>query len=325
MSPTALHQRLAELFASGALDAAAPGTGSTAARLELLASLGHEDLSLARLAEPHMDARAIAEDLGATLSVDGVYGVWASGGSASSMTVGRHGGGWVLSGAKPFCSGAELCDAALIAVACAGADHDVVVDVDLVAARRCGGIEVDRAGWSTVAFEDTCTATVVAHDLVLPATAMLAPAESYLERPGFWHGALGPAAVWVGGLRGLVDAASVVAGHDPHDRAATGRMRALEWASAAWLRVAGDEIDADPLDLDAARRRAVTVRHLVQRSAIEVIDLFAQVGGPRPLAFDRDAVRRVQELQLYVRQFHGPVELELLAGPDPEHRPVTPS
>jgi hypothetical protein len=66
------------------------------------------------------------------------------------------------------------------------------------------------------------------------------------------------------------------------------------------------------------------VRHLVQRSAVEAIDLFGQVGGPRSLAFDRDAVRRVQELQLYVRQFHGPVELELLGEPDPDRNPVTP-
>jgi alkylation response protein AidB-like acyl-CoA dehydrogenase len=237
----------------------------------------------------------------------------------------REGDGWVLSGAKPFCSGAELCDAALVTVGCVGGP-DVMVELDLVAARRSGRVEVDAAAWSTVAFEDTCTATVIAHDLALPSAAVVASAEAYLDRSGFWHGALGPAAVWVGGIRGLVDAAARAAGDDAdaHGRAAVGRMRALEWAASAWLRVAGDEVDADPTDGVAARRRAVTVRHLVQRSAVEAIDLFGQVGGPRSLAFDRDAVRRVQELQLYVRQFHGPVELELLGEPDPDRNPVTP-
>jgi alkylation response protein AidB-like acyl-CoA dehydrogenase len=244
------------------------------------------------------------------------------------MTVRRSGGGWCLSGRKPFCSGADLCDGALVTVGCGDDGPDVLIDLDLVAARRSGRIEVDPSGWSTVAFEDTCTATVVAHDVALPADAVVGPAGAYLARPGFWHGALGPAAVWAGGTRGLIEVAADVAGAgaDAHDRAALGRLRALEWATSAWLGAAGAEIDADPADVGAARRRAVTVRHLVQRSAIEAIDLFGQLGGPRSLAFDRDAVRRVQELQLYVRQFHGPVELELLGvpDPDPDHEATTP-
>lgn len=327
MSASGLRERLAELRTAGALDVAAPGTGATAARLELLASLGREDLSVARLAEPHLDARAIAEELDIARSADGLYGVWASGGPASTMRVRRDGDGWVLSGEKPFCSGADVCDGALVTVACGDGGDDLLVDLDLVAARRSGRFDVDPAGWATVAFADTCTATVVARDLVLPADAVVAPARAYLDRPGFWHGALGPAAVWVGGIGGLVDAASDVvgAGADVHDRVALGQLRALEWATSAWLRAVGDEVDADPIDGCAARRRAVTVRHLVQRSAIEAIDLFGQVGGPRSLAFDRDSVRRVQELQLYVRQFHGPVELELLGGPDPGCDPLGPS
>jgi alkylation response protein AidB-like acyl-CoA dehydrogenase len=326
VSAPALRERVSALRRSGELDLATPGTGATAARLERLATLGHEDLSVARLAEPHVDARAIAEDLGVTLSVDGLYGVWASGGRASTMTVHRSGGGWCLSGQKPFCSGAEICDGALVTVACRDGGSDVLIDLDLVAARRSGRLEVDPTGWSTVAFEDTCTATAIAHDIELRADAVVAPAEAYLVRPGFWHGALGPAAVWVGGIRGLVGAAADVVGvdADAHDRAALGRLRALEWATSAWLGAAGDEVDADPADLCAARRRGVTVRHLVQRAAIEAIDLFGQLGGPRSLAFDRDAVRRVQELQLYVRQFHGPVELELLGAPDPDHEATTP-
>ena len=326
MSAPSLRERVSVLRRSGELDLSTPGTGATAGRLERLAALGHEDLSVARLAEPHVDARAIAEDLGLALSVDGLYGVWASGGRASTMTVRRSGGGWCLSGQKPFCSGADICDGALVTVACRDGGPDVLIDLDLVAARRSGRLGVDPTGWSTAAFEDTCTATVTADDVELRADAVLAPAKAYLERPGFWHGALGPAAVWVGGARGLVAAAAdlVGAGADAHDRAALGRLRALEWATSAWLGAAGDEVDADPADLSAARRRAVTVRHLVQRSAIEVIDLFGQLGGPRSLAFDRDAVRRVQELQLYVRQFHGPVELEMLGGPEPDHGPVTP-
>jgi alkylation response protein AidB-like acyl-CoA dehydrogenase len=320
VSEASLRHRLDELRAAGALDAPHPGAGRTAERLERLASFGEEDLSVARLAEPHLDARAIAEDLGVSLSVDGLYGVWASGGHASTMTLHRDGSSWCLTGDKPFCSGADICDGALVTVGCDDPVGDLMVELDLVAARRSGRLLVERSDWATVAFEDTCTATIVADGLAVPASAVLGTARDYLDRAGFWHGALGPAAVWVGGIRSLVAAAAAAAHDDAHDRAAFGRMRALEWATGAWLRVAADEVDEHPGDLAGALRRAVTVRHLVQRSAIEVIDLFAQVGGPRSLAFDPVVVRRVQELQLYVRQFHGPVELELLGSPGPDAR-----
>ncbi len=323
MSEAALRRRLDELRATGALAAPHPGVGRTAERLERLASFGEEDLSVARLAEPHLDAHAIAADLGASLSVDGLYGVWASGGPASTMALHRDGSSWCLTGDKPFCSGAGICDAALVTVACDGTAGDVLIDLDLVAARRSERLGVDRCGWVTTAFEDTCTATLVADGLTVPDDAVLGSAQDYLDRPGFWHGALGPAAVWVGGIRGLVASAAEVADRSSgdraaHDLAALGRMRALGWAATAWLRAAADEVDEHPDDRRGAQRRAVTVRHLVQRTATEAIDLFAQVGGPRSLAFDPVAVRRVQELQLYVRQFHGPVELELLGATDPD-------
>jgi hypothetical protein len=38
----------------------------------------------------------------------------------------------------------------------------------------------------------------------------------YLTRPGFWHGALGPAACWAGGAIGLIDAVCTLNKRDPH-------------------------------------------------------------------------------------------------------------
>src|SRR5690606_29605962 len=139
----------------------------------------------------------------------------------------------------------------------------------------------------------------------------------YLDRVGFWHGACGPAACWAGGVLGLVDAA-VAAGlakpAAPHLDAHVGALTAIAWQLEAIFERAGAEIDAAPHDRAAAMRRARIVRHLVDVAATEAIDRFGRALGPRPLIRDADVVRRIAEIQVYVRQCHAERDLEALGA-----------
>jgi len=287
-----------------------------ARRLEALSAFGHEDLSLARLAEPHVDAMAILSDLGRAPSLAGLYAVWASeGGVETRLTVEQHLTGWRLEGSKGFCSGADLCDAALV-TAHDQNDRRVIVEVDLGAARRAGQMTTDLGAWVTPAFAATTTATVHFSGYRSEPMFALADASRYLDRPGFWHGALGPAAAWAGGAQGLLDSIRPYARRDQHARAALGSMEATTWAMRAALQQAGFEVDATVADAEAARRRAIVVRHLVERWCTSMIDSAGLAAGPRPLAYDAAVVRRVQELQLYIRQCHGGSELATLCDHD---------
>ena len=93
-----------------------PGHGDTWERFSILASLGEEDLSLARLGEGHADALAILRESGRGIRHPGSsYGVWAArtgtrGGDRRTQVP----GGWRLTGSKPFCSGSGLLDRALV-------------------------------------------------------------------------------------------------------------------------------------------------------------------------------------------------------------------
>ena len=89
------------------------------------------------------------------------------------------------------------------------------------------------------------------------------------------------------------------------------------------LDAAADGADVDPADADAARTRALAVRHLVERQCIQVVDLFGRTLGPRPLAFDAEAIRRLQELQLYIRQVHPGDDAEELGGDPSWLEPTT--
>ncbi len=306
-TPEGLRRQLQGMLSSGALQLPLPAGGCTTGRLFALHEFGRADLSLARLAEAHTDAVAILKESGRDLIPGALYGVWASDGPASRLdgTVDRE-GGLHLRGTKLYCSGAGIVDAALVTVHTGDG-------LELVELRLDGqGIELTQGGWQTPAFAATCTRTVQ-FDHHVRAQARVGGPGWYLNRVGFWHGALGPAACWAGGATALVEAAIALSPTDPHARAQTGALQAAGWALSAYLEKAGNEVDAAVADGSAAQRRALIARHLIERTCAEVLDRFGRATGPRLLAFDQATARRHAELTLYIRQCHAERDLEELA------------
>lgn len=301
--------RLRALHRNGTLSLPPPGTGSTAARHAALFELGRLDLSLARLAEAHTDALAIFTEAGQVAPVGRLYGVWASDGPVSLLRVSRADNGEIrIDGIKRYCSGARLLDAALVTAH--DGDHVVLLNVPL----QASGLTIDTTEWAAPAFAGTTTASVSFDNVHLTEADLIGPADWYLTRPGFWHGALGPAACWAGGAAGLVDAARSLNKRDPHALAQLGALEAADWGLRAVLAQAAREIDADPHDMShEAKRRALMARHLIERMCTEVLDRFGRATGPQLLAFDAPIAQRHAELALYIRQCHA--ERDLAAIP----------
>jgi hypothetical protein len=278
-----------------------PGHGQTPARHRFLFEVGRRNLPLARLAEAHWDAVAILAEAGRETVSDAIYGVWAAEIPGRSLRL----SGETLAGKKPFCSGAGLIDRALVTVA--EPEHRLI-DLDL----HQPGLTFDRSEWHTHAFSATNTSTVTFDALPIPGRDFVGPAGFYLGRPGFWHGACGPAACWAGGAAGLVDWAAKQTRNDPHTLAHFGAMRSGLWTLEILLDAAGAEIDQNPDDQLAARVRALRVRHLVEVHATDILRRLARAYGPHPLAFDESVSTRYQELDLYLRQSHAERDLQAL-------------
>jgi hypothetical protein len=284
-----------------------PGGGSTSQRFDLLRTTARDDMSLARLVEAHFDAHAIAAELGATL-VDPVatYGVWAASGP-EPLTARCDADGATLTGVVPWCGGATIVDRALIVVPIDGRSQ--LFDVD---ARDLEPIVDDP--WTAPAFAEirTMSMRLDATDAV-----MLRPTAGgdYLRRPGFWHGAVGVAAVWAGGLAGVVDAHRAVwHRRDPHSLAHLGAADAELATVDAVVDRAASSIDDAPLDMVEAERRARRVRHAVDRASMRAIDHLQIGAGPWPLAHSSDVARRTAELTMALRQCHGERDLEPLGA-----------
>lgn len=279
-----------------------PAQGNTPERHRHLFDIALEDLSLAKLAEAHWDALAILAEAGRTPKPGALYAVWASEIPDQPLQLTNN----RLSGTKAFCTGYGLVDRALVTL---GTGDGRLLDIDL----SPNAVHTDASQWQTEAFRNTNTGAVSFRNLQVGTDAVVGNTGFYLNRPGFWHGACGPAACWAGGAAGLLAFADNSKRSDPHTQAHRAAMHCNVWAMRSILDTAGREIDAAPHDACAAQARALKVRHLIEQLATDTLRRFARAYGPFPLAMNPDTAHRYHELDIFLRQSHGERDLEALA------------
>jgi alkylation response protein AidB-like acyl-CoA dehydrogenase len=306
--PTSAAALMRSLAGGPLLDLPLPGGGQTRRRFGALIALGESDLTVGRLAEAHLDAIAILAELGSALAQrpsDSVWAVWAAEpptARVSATTV--LGDGWLLNGRKAWCSGAGGSSHALVTAHADDGPRLFAVDLDQV------GVRAMDDPWPAAALSGTDTRTVEFSNAV--ATAVGGPGD-YVNRTGFWHGAVGVAAVWFGGAVGVARTLLGAGQRRPLSEIDTVHLGAVGAALAggrAALNLAAESFDDDPTD--TAGRVAITARStraVVEAAAAEVIDRVGRALGAAPLALDGDHSRRVADLTLYVRQSHADRDL----------------
>lgn len=280
-----------------------PGSGRTWQRWTALADVGSEDLSLAKLVEPHHDALAIGAELSSPLDPDGVWAVWAAEPPFARLMARREGSAWVLEGRKAFCSGGLLVTHALVTAESDDGARLLAVEVDQP------GVRVDEAAPSWVGPGMAGAATVTLAFDGARARAVGGPGD-YVGRTGFWHGGIGVAAVWWGGARAVADVLESSQHLDPHGLAHRGAVRTALHVAESVLRESARRVDADPAA--DAEGLAVATRSALADVADTVVRHVGRATGPGPLAFDAAHARRVADLQVFVRQHHGERDLARL-------------
>ncbi len=296
-------------LAAGDLDLPLPGSGQTAQRWAQLAELTEADVVAGRLGEAHTDAVAILAELdGPTPESSQLWGVWAAESGDAVLHARGDGDDVTLDGTKAWCSGAGICTHALVTARLDG-DARGLFAVDL----GHPGMRPLQRTWRNAGMADSDTRSVRFSDA--PATPVGAPGD-YLDRPGFWHGAIGVSACWLGAARAVAAplyARAVDESVDPHALAHLGVVDAALSAAEATLLTAACQVDADPsnrtgrAELIARRTRAV-----VETAVDEAIGRTGRALGPGPLALDAGHAQRVADLTMYVRQSHAERDLAQL-------------
>jgi hypothetical protein len=240
----AVAAELRQMLASGELDLPVPATGRTAQRWAALSAWGGRDLSLARLAEGHVDALAILAEAGRTPVPGALYGVWASRSGGASVRLEWRGGARVLDGVLRFCSGARVLDRALVVADTSTGEpgERLLLDVDLT---RPGLVPLPGS-WCTAAMADADTLDVAFEEVRVDRDADVGEPGWYVARPGFALGGAGVAAVWWGGAAGVLDRALGHLGGTPdrHALAHVGELHAALAAAEALLQRTATIVDA---------------------------------------------------------------------------------
>jgi len=294
---------------SGELDLPLPGGGDTATRWRRLAAVTETDIVAGRLAEAHTDAIAIVTELGGPEpKPDQLWGVWAA--EPPDAVVYAHGAGdaITLDGTKAWCSGAGLCSHALITAQLPSGDRGLFA-VDL----GHPAIQPLPSTWRNPGMTQADTRSV--QFTGAPAIAVGRPGQ-YVTRAGFWHGAIGVSACWLGAARSVAHPLyerAGVDGVDPHTLAHLGAVDASLAAAEAMLTAAAADVDADPMNrTGTAEVIARRTRAVVKTAVEETLSRTARALGPGPLCQDAGHAQRVADLAIYVRQSHAERDLEQL-------------
>lgn len=306
---------------SGRLELPFPASGRTAERWQRLARLAEENIVAARIAEAHVDAVAILNELGGKPPEPGqLWGVWAAEAPDATLTATDNDGAVTLNGTKVWCAGAGFCTHALVTAQLDDGTRGlfaVAATEPTVKALPSTWWNAGMAGSDTRPVQFTNAQAVAVGD-----------PDAYLDRPGFWHGAIGVAACWLGGARRVADplyrcAASRSA--DAYSLAHLGAVDAALAASDAILAAAASQIDDDPFDrAGTAQLLARRVRTVVEHAVDEAITRTGRALGPGPLCQDGRHAQRVADLSIYIRQSHAErdlAELGRLAGHQGMHAP----
>ena len=295
---------------AGQLDLPLPGAGRTGQRWAKLAAFTECDVVAGRLAEAHTDAMAILAELGSpVVERNQLWGVWAAEAPDAVVTVADDHDGVRLDGVKAWCSGAGLCTRALVTARTAD-------DVRGLYAVNLDAPEVVpmKSEWHHPGMVASDTRSVRFDGAA--ATPVGAPGR-YLQRPGFWHGAIGVAACWLGGARAVATPLYRAVGdehgraaHDTHSHAHLGAVDAALAAAEAMLWWAAARVDAQPED--DAELIARRVRAVVETAVDEAISRSGRALGPALLVTDAEHAQRVLDLGMYVRQSHAERDLAAL-------------
>ncbi|MFC3480343.1 acyl-CoA dehydrogenase family protein [Kocuria carniphila] len=287
-----------------------PGQGSTRELWARMSDLARQDLALARIVEPHLDATAIIDQAGRRdlLTDSDTWAVWAAEGPGTPQTATPSRDGWTLSGTKPWCSLADFVSRAVVTA------HVADESGELTGHRRAFVISTDHAGflpehndtWVAQGLADVPTTAVDFREV--PAEP-LGEDEWYLTRPGFAWGGMGVAAIWLGGAQSVADLLWQRSRQPrkPLDDVALahlGRVDLALTAASAVLDRAACAVDNGDATGEKGALWALRVRRTVADAAETVLREVSRATGPGPLTGDAAHIRRVMSLQVYIRQDH---------------------
>jgi alkylation response protein AidB-like acyl-CoA dehydrogenase len=286
-----------------------------AAEMAALQAAGYREPSLGRIYEGHVNgAQLVArcgtdaqrERLERDLADGHVFGVWNTQ-DENGVRIAHAGDGYVLRGAKTWASGAGSITRALITAAWPdGTLQMCVVPMDRVR------VTIDRSAWEPMGMERSDSFRVDFDSVKLSSDDLIGKPGAYEEQPWFFGGALRFLAVHTGIMERLQNETMTYLIERNRDADVFQRIRAAQimvavqtsrlWLNAgatSWMRFDGDP---SPSNAQAILEVVDMARVVIERAALDLIELVVRSVGARGLLEPLPFGRLVRDLQMYLRQ-----------------------
>ncbi|MGU3313618.1 acyl-CoA dehydrogenase [Acinetobacter sp. M5A5_2a] len=279
-----------------------PASGQTYQRWQLFAQIAGADLSLAKLFESHCDALSILNELGYQEEIDDqIWAVWAADGGPTPLQIKDN----LCNGIKPWCSGAEFIQKALMSYK----DQQGQAQLCIVNLEH-PSINTDLSHWHAVGMHATQTARVTFENM--PVKPIGQP-NSYLKRPGFWHGAAGVAACWYGAAVRLASflQESCQENPNPFKKLYFGESAQQLAITKQYFQYVAELIDHQPL---LSHEREIRIlRAQTEQCCLSVIERVGKALGARPFCEDATFAQLMADLPVFIRQSHAAFDYEQIA------------
>lgn len=277
------------------------------ALMHALRLVGRADLSLGRIFEGHANALKLFSWYGTPaqkahlrtqLREGAFFGVWATE-APPGVTLTKDGDRVRLSGAKVFATGAgSLSHAIVTAKTPEGTTQLVVVPAN-------DDKRTDLSAWRVRGMRATASGRYDLDGLIPQPLDLLGAPDDYGREPRFTAGAWRFLAVQLGGIEALLAetrlAMSEAARADPLQRAKFGEAVVATRTAYLWVREACTRAAAERDDAPDFVR---LTRGVVERAALDVMELAARIVGTRS-AFEGQRIDKItRDLSLYLRQAH---------------------
>lgn len=308
----------------GAMKIVTPGelldfnTPNTSAILDLLKQVGKANLSVGRIYEGHINALYLIH-LYATnqqknkwykaVSEDGaLFGVWNTQ-NETGISYEKNTNGWLINGAKTFCSGAAIVTHALI-TGNINSDNRTGWQMMILDMKRVSNNRIDRSSWQTLGMKASGSFTVDFSGYQTNEQELLGTPGEYLKQPYFSGGAIRFAAVQLGGAEAIVKHTlsylkKMQRTSDPVQKMRLSAMLSDIQTGNLWISTAGKNFDdwvKNKDNSDDLIAYANMARTIIEEIGIKVMNESNRCVGARGLMNGSPLERLNRDLTFYLRQ-----------------------
>jgi alkylation response protein AidB-like acyl-CoA dehydrogenase len=274
----------------------------------VLRLLGAGDLSIARLFEGHVNAISLVtrygtktqlRSLAAAVARGALSAVWGAD-DAAGLKIRGEAYPSVLEGRKILASGAGLVTRPLVTAE--GSSGQLMCLLKLAAEHPA-----DLSLWQAQGMRSTATGTVELTGVVITAEEMIGDAGDFMRQPFFSGGAWRFCAAQLGAVERLVDLFRdhlVARGRaqDPYQLQRVARCAASARTARFWVEEAARRFSAQEEDDDATVAFANLTRMVVERSALDVMEMVQRGVGLSSFIRPNPIERIARDLATYLRQ-----------------------